>query len=92
MKEQILVRELEKQKRNQERLDRQARINKERDERKQMEEERRQKEKERREREDERRKKNEESLRDTEIEQLQKLDQAIEDNSVGSNPMFDHIE
>lgn len=34
----------------------------------------------------------EESLRETEIDMVKKLDEALLDNSVGTNPLFDHIE
>jgi len=34
----------------------------------------------------------EEQLRSTEIDQLSKIQDSINDNSIGSNPMFDFIE
>lgn len=92
IKEKLQVREDEKLKRKLERKERADRIKAERAERVQKELERKQKEEERREREIERKKKIEEDARENEIAHLEKLNEALEDHSMGSNPLFDNIE
>lgn len=92
VQERLKVRDAERQQRENERKERIERIKKEKEERKQRELDRKQREEERKEREIARRQKELEEMRQTEIDHLAKLNEALEDHSVGTNPLFDQIE
>ena len=65
---------------------------KEQEEYEQKEKDRKDREEQRKEREIERKKKAEEDMRGNELAHLSKLNEAIDDNSIGTNPLFDSIE
>jgi chromosome segregation ATPase len=92
VQQKLRERDEEKKRREQERLERIERIKKEKEERLQRELEKKQREEERRQREIERKKREEEEARSNEINHLSKLNDALNDNTVGNNPLFDHIE
>lgn len=64
----------------------------EQEEIKKKEEERKQREQERKQKELENKRQMEEQLKQTEVEALNRIQEQIDDHSVGSNPLFEHIE
>ena len=92
MQEKLRKRQTEKERREREQKARQERLQKEREERARREEERRQREEERRRKERENKDRMEEQLQQDEIDQLNKIIEAIADTSVGSNPFAEQIE
>jgi len=76
----------------QERKERDEKRKREIEERKQQELERKQREEERRLKEQQRKAEREANLRQTEVDQCQKHVEALNDHSVGTNPMFESIE
>lgn len=92
MKAKLQESEDRKQKIIQEKKEWAEKIAKEKEERKQKELERKQKEEERRLREIARKEEREANLRNEELNEFKKLNDALIDESVGSNPLFDHIE
>ena len=90
--EKLKLREAEKQRIKEERQARIDAINKEKEERKQKEAERKQREEARKQAEEEKRIENEKNMRQNEIDQLAKLNEAILDEAVGNNPLFAQIE
>lgn len=92
MKGKLEENEERKQKIAAERKERQDRINKERDERKQIEVERKEREEARRARDIQRRKDEEESRRQTEFDNYTRLNEALDDSAIVTNPLFDSIE
>lgn len=92
VKERLQKNDEVKKAREQERKEYQERIKKERDERKQREVERKEREEARRLREIERKIEAEANARQGEIEHLNRLNEAFDDHSVGTNPLFDPIE
>ena len=92
MQGKIKAKNEEREKREQERKERQERIQKEREEKKKMEEERRQREVDRKAKAIENKKQMEEQLVQTEIDGLARLQKAIDDEAVHTNPLYDEIE
>jgi hypothetical protein len=92
MKGKLQEKQNEYEKRQKERQDRIDAANKEKEERKKRDEERKQREADRKLKEVENKKLMEEQLRDSEIEQLAKLQEVLDDQSLGSNPLFNQIE
>jgi len=92
MKAKLQETEDRKQRYIQEKKEKKERIQKEIEERKQRELERKQREEERKQREIERAKEREANLRNEEFDNYTKLVDALNDNAVGTNPLFDFIE
>lgn len=92
IKERLTEKENERLRRKEEQKEQQDRYKKEKEDFKRKELEQKQRELDRQQAQHERKQKEEESFRQSEIDHLAKLNEALNDNSLGSNPLFEQIE